>query len=232
MEEEKNETIVDQVSANTENIQQEAPVVAKENKIALLKKLFKKNKKIIIIALVVIVLGILFFALRGIFVAASVNGNLISRNSITSKLEKQYGEALLDSVITEKLIENEVKTQKIIVSKEDVDAEIKKIEDSISSQGAKIDDLLEQQGMARSDLEKQIRLQKQVEKLVGDKANVTDAEVAKYLKDSGTKIPEGEETQFIEQTKSQLRSQKVGTEIQTLITDLKAKAKIKYFVKY
>lgn len=236
MEEEKNETIVEQESVNTEDVQQEEKkeesAIAKETKMAVFKKLIKNNKKFIIIALIIIALVILFFALRSTFVVASVDGRLISRASITQKLEKQYGTALLDSIITEKLIENEVRAQKIVISKEDVSAEIKKIEASVTAQGAKIDDLLEQQGMTRADLEKQIKLQKQVEKLVGDRVNVTDEEVAKYIKDSNTVVPKGEEAATNEQIRSQLSSQKVNTEIQAKIDDLKEKAKIKYFTKY
>ena len=74
--------------------------------------------------------------------------------------------------------------------------------------------------------------QKEIEKLLADKINVTDEEVAQYIKDNKVSIPQGQEATIVDQIKSEMRNQKISTEAQTLITNLKSKAKIQRFVNY
>jgi len=82
------------------------------------------------------------------------------------------------------------------------------------------------------DLKKQIIFQMEVEKLVADKINVTDEEVAQYIKDNAISIPEGQEATTTAQIKDELRNQKLSTEGKALIATLKSQAKIRYFVNY
>src|SRR4030042_2407466 len=118
-----------------------------------------------IIIAIIIAFGVLGYFYKGLFIAASVDGSLISRLSIIQKLEKASGKNLLDSLITEKLIESEAKSKGIVVNNEEVDAEIKTIQDKIITQGSTIDEALAAQGMNINDLKKQIKLQKEMEKL-------------------------------------------------------------------
>ncbi len=196
------------------------------------KKSIKISIKTIIIVVVIIALGALVYIYKGLFVAAIVDGSPISRLTIIKKLEKASGKSLLESFITEKLVQNEANAKKIVVSDDEINTEIKKIEDQVSAQGGTLDEALSGQGMTRNDLKKQIILQKEMEKLLADKINVTDEEVEQYIKDNVISIPEGQETAMRDQIKDGLRNQKLNTQAQTLITDLKSKAKIQYFVNY
>lgn len=196
------------------------------------KKSVKISLRTAIIIAVIVVLGVLAYVYKGLFIAATVNGSPISRLAIIQKLEKASGKSLLDSLITEKLVQDEASAKKIIISDDEINAEIKKIEDQIVAQGGTLDAALGAQSMSRDDLKKQIVFQKEVETLVADKINVSDEEVAQYIKDNKISIPEGQEAATEEQIKNDLRNQKLNTEAQTLITTLKAKAKIQYFVKY
>ncbi len=140
---------------------------------------------------------------------------------------------LLDSLIVEKIIENETSAKKIVISNDEVNVEIKKIEDQIAAQGSTtLDKALAAQGMSLEDLKKQIILQKQLEKLVADKINVTDAEVAQYIKDNAISIPKGQEAATLANIKNTLMNQKLSTESTALIETLKSQAKIRYFVNY
>lgn len=205
----------------------ETQLIAEEQSIKI-----KISRKTAIIIVVIIILGVLVYVSKGFFVAALVNGSPISRFAIIQKLEKTSGKALLDSLITEKLIQNEVESKKIVVSSDEINAEIKIIEDQIVTSGGTIDAALASQGMSLDDLRKQIALQKEMEKLVADKINVTDQEVAKYISDNKIPVPVGQEATTTEQIRDGLRGQKLNTEAQALITDLKARAKIQYFVNY
>ncbi|MEI7620778.1 MAG: hypothetical protein WCJ57_04400, partial [Candidatus Falkowbacteria bacterium] len=152
--------------------------------------------------------------------------------AIIKELEKTSGNSLLDSIITEKLIQKEISAKKIVISSEEVDAEIKRIEGQIAIQGDTIEVALAAQGMSMDDLRKKIAIQKGLEKMVADKVAVTDQEVAKYIKDSGASIPKGQEATINAQAKAELSNQKLDDEIQSLISDIKSKAKIQYFVNY
>ncbi|MBU0476902.1 SurA N-terminal domain-containing protein, partial [Patescibacteria group bacterium] len=169
---------------------------------------------------------------KGLFVAATVDGSLISRLTIIQELEKASGEDLLDSLIVKKLIQNEVNAKKIVVSDDEINGEIKRIEYQIMAQGSAIDAALAAQGMSMEDLEKQIILQKELEKLLAEKINVTDEEVSQYIEDNTISIPEGQEAMIIIQIKDELRNQKINAEADVLITALKSQANIRYFVNY
>ncbi|PIQ06501.1 MAG: hypothetical protein COW72_01895 [Candidatus Nealsonbacteria bacterium CG18_big_fil_WC_8_21_14_2_50_37_10] len=201
-------------------------------------KAYKKSIKIkisiktAIIIVVIIALGVLAYIYKGLFIAATVNGSPISRLAIIQELEKASGKNLLDSLIIEKLVQNEANAKKITVSNDEINGEIKKIEDRIVAQGSTLDAALAAQGMTMEDLKKQIILQKEVEKLVADKINVMDEEVTQYIKDNAISIPEGQEATTTAQIKDELRNQKLNKEAAALITTLKSQAKIRYFVNY
>jgi len=201
-------------------------------------KAYKKSIKIkisiktAIIIVVIIALGVLAYIYKGLFIAATVNGSPISRLAIIQELEKASGKNLLDSLIIEKLVQNEANAKKITVSNDEINGEIKKIEDRVVAQGSTLNAALAAQGMTMEDLKKQIILQKEVEKLVADKINVTDEEVTQYIKDNAISIPEGQEATTTAQIKDELRNQKLNKEAAALITTLKSQAKIRYFVNY
>ncbi len=192
----------------------------------------KISVKTAILIAIIIALGVLAYIYKGLFIAATVNGSLISRLSIIQKLEKASGKNLLDSFITEKLVQKEADAKKIVVSNDEINGEIKKIEDQVTVQGSTLEAALSAQGMSMDDLKKQIVFQKEVEKLVADKINVTDEEVAQYIKDNAISIPEGQEAAANDQIKNELRNQKLNKEADALITTLKSQAKIRYFVNY
>lgn len=197
-----------------------------------LNKLKKLNKKTIIILAIVVVLGVLVYFGRGLFIAATVNGQPISRWSVITMLEKESGKSLLESMVIEKIIAIEAKSKNVVVSDEDISAEIKKIEADITAQGGTLELALAQQGLTLDVVKKQILLQKQVEKLLADKIVVSDEDIAKYITDNQVTVPAGQEATFNEQIKADLVAEKLNTEAQAYIAELKEKAKIKYFVNY
>jgi len=215
-----------------EEVEKEEIIDLKDANITDDKKSIKINKKILIKIAIIIAVLVIIYLTRGFFVVATVNGSPISRLSVISKLEKQGGKSILDSIITEKLIENEAKAKKISVTDEEINAEIKNLEDQIKAQGGTLEAILTAQGMTIDDVKKQIILQKEVEKLLADKINVTDEEIAQYIKDNNITVESGQEEAVNAEIKSQLTNSNLNTEALTLINDLKTKAKIKYFVEY
>jgi len=113
-----------------------------------------------------------------------------------------------------------------------INDQIKAIENQVATQGNTLDAALAEAGMSMDDLKKQIIFQKEIEKLLADKINVTDEEVRQYIEDNKIPIPQGQEATIADQIKNEIRNQKLNTEVQALIANLKSKAKIQRFVNY
>ncbi len=182
---------------------------------------------------VIVLLAVAYFA-KGLFIAAIVNGSPISRMEVTHQLEKAGGKSALETLITRKLIVDAAKKQGITVTDEEVAAEIKKVEAQVqgAGQGLTLDAVLLQRGMTRDDLKTQIVLQKQVEKLLGDKVDVTDAEVDKYIADNKITLPKAEEAADRAQIKDQIKQQKISSQGQAYVESLRTGSSVSYFVKY
>ena len=193
----------------------------------------KNIRKIILGILVAALVGGLLYGLVRVIFVASVNGQLINRFTVIKELEKQGGQKTLDVIVLKALVTQEAKKKKIVINQKDVDSEIKKIETNIVSQGLTLDQLLAQQGMTKSSLNEEIKIQMYLTKLVGSDIKVTDKEIDDLIS-SQKDLSSSTEAQSLtkEQAGVQIKQQKLQEKIQTYLEDLKAKAKINYFIKY
>lgn len=193
------------------------------------KKSLRFKKRHIVILLGVLLLAGLLYYFRGYFVVATVNGQPISRVSLVRELEEQNGKQALTSLITKTLIEQEARKKNVTVSDSEVDTQIKEIETNLEKQGQKLNAALEAQGMSINTLRNQIRLQKLVEKLVGNVA-ISDKEVNEYLEQNKESLPTDQKPEQLKpQIKEQLRQTKLNEKIQTWLSDIQTKAKITHF---
>jgi parvulin-like peptidyl-prolyl isomerase len=192
---------------------------------------FLSFKVVILILVVLAVLGLAYYY-KGLFIAATVDGQPITRFAAVKELEKQNGKEILDALISEKLINIEAEKRNISVSQEEIDKQVKKIEDQVSQSGGTLDEMLAAQGVSRDELLKQIMLQQKAEKILSDKIQVSDEEVDKYITDSGQTLEPGKEAEQREQIKDGLRQQKFSSEISSWLSDARSKASIKEFVSY
>ena len=187
---------------------------------------FKENKSLAIGLIVVMFSFLIGYFAKNSLIAATVNKGVIWRTSVIKQLEMYQGANVLNSMIEQKLIEQEAKKQGIKVSKEELDKRISDLETSMKAQGTDLDTLLKDSGMTRKDLQKNYETSIMAEKLLKDKAEITDEEVQKYVDDN----PEYFEVADIEHAKSivkeQLKQQKISSQYSSFINDLKGKAKI------
>lgn len=206
-----------------------------------LSKIFKNRKKYIkrlksnknfVLGLAAIVILSLLYLFKGLFVAAVVNGQPISRISIVRELEKRGGAESLDSLINQVLIFQEANKQNVTVTDEEIDSVIGEIEASLEGQND-LDQVLLLRGMTRDELVNQIKMQKLVEKMLAERVSVTDSEVKEYIETNSDTLPENATDQEInELVKNQLKQQKLSSEIELWLVELKQQAKINYFVEY
>lgn len=193
----------------------------------------KKRRVVFGIVLFIVALLALLYTFRGLFLAAWVNGEPVTRLSVVSESEKQGGKQILDNLVTRVLILQEAKKQNITIPQEDIDKEIKKLETEFTQQGQKLSDLLAARGMSRKDLEEQIRPRLIIERILGKEVSVTDKEVADYLEKNKELIPEGASSSDTQKNiKEQLRQQKINEKFQPWVENLKKNSTINYFVSY
>lgn len=194
------------------------------------KRLANRTTLWVVIALVIAGAAYYF---KGVFVAAVVDGKPIARWTVIQQLEKTSGEEVLDALITKQLIEAELAKSNVTLGDDEVANEIKSIEAGIIQQGGTLQAALAMQGMTEEELNKEITLQKKLEKVLSDRIQVTEQEVADYIKTNKLTAPKDTKPEeFKEQVKKQLMQSKLSAEAQVWLTDLKSKASIKYFVTY
>lgn len=188
-------------------------------------------KSAIIIGCVVVLLAIIF-AFKSLFIVAIVNGSPISRFSVINELETKSGKAALENLVLEKIVNMEANKKGINISEEEINKEIISVEEEVRAQGGTLEQALASQNMTVEVLRGQIVLQKKVEGLLGDKLNVTEAEIETYIKDNEVQIPAGQDVKIREQVQQQLRQQKLSSEAGPFIESLKAMSSIRYFINY
>lgn len=179
----------------------------------------------------VVILAVALYYFRGQFVVATVNGQPIFRSALIRELEKQSGRQVLDNLILKTVIMQEANKQKVVVTPEEVDAEITKLEETFKNRGQDIDSALAVQGMTRADLKEQMMLQKLVEKMVNDEVTVTDEEVQKYMDENKAFLPKDAKPDELKaEVKRQLEQQKSTAKIQEWVGKLKDGAKVNHWL--
>lgn len=194
----------------------------------ILKSVGKKPPMIFMLILLLALGGYYF---KDQFIVALVNNQPIWRYTLIRQLEKQSGKQIVDNLITKTLILQEANKQNISIAKEELDQEIQKIEGSLAAQGQNLDELLKMQGMTKVELVAQIKIQKIVEKIVGQDIEITDGEIAEYIEKNKALIPEDmAEEEVEENARQQLKQQKLSKKIEEWLQSLKEKAKIQHFL--
>ncbi len=184
------------------------------------------KKKILIYLAIALGLAGLLFYFKNQFIVAWVNGRPISRIAYTQELQKLAKTQAMDSLLTKRLIITEAAKNKVTVAKEEIDEAMNNIDERAKAQGASLEELLQAQGVSRESLREEIRLQKLLEKLVGN-ITIDDEKVSGYFKDNQTALYEGKTLNEVkDEIKEQLTQQELINKIQELIARLQSEAKI------
>ena len=196
------------------------------------RKKISKRALVVFLATVLLV-GAAAYRFKGQFIAAMVNGQPISRLALIKELEEQAGKNTLEALVTKTLILQEAEKQKVTVGDEEVSQEIAQIEEDIAAQGQNLTQVLGMQGMSREDLREQIRIQKIVEKIVGEDIEVTEEEVENYFAENEDSFSEDADVEELkENIRQSLKQQKLSEGINLWITALRDSAEINYFKQF
>ena len=148
---------------------------------------------IVFLFLLVLVEAIYFNSRTGLNeVVAKVNDETITKEELYNFMVSQNGRQVLDYMISEKIVEMEAKAQNISVTKEEVDEKIAKaaeqyggieiFEQTITSYGYSMNAI-------REDIEKSLI----IEKLIGDRVEITEEEMENYFEENKEFYYEDEE---------------------------------------
>lgn len=132
-------------------------------------------------ASVVAIGAILFIGKPGLGgTAATVNGEKVTKEELYQEMYKQGGEATLDNLITERLIEQKAKEKNIQITDQDIDAELAQIKKNFPSD-EEFNGALAQNKMTIDSLKDQIRTQLKVTKLYEGQMDLTETKQKEYF---------------------------------------------------
>lgn len=208
------------------------PVAAKVEEKPVTKRYFSgKHLLILLFSGLFLLLVIFLYFLNKRLNVAKVNGQPISRIELYRELEKKSAKEVLDELITKKIIFQEAKKNNIVVSKEDIDGELAKINTSVSSQGATLNEVLEIQGVTYEQLVENIKIQKILEVILKDSINVTDEEI-KNRYDENKDVYGKEKTfdELKEDIKFQLYQERITAAYRTWIEEKRSSSVIENYL--
>ncbi len=187
------------------------------------------SNKVISIALVVVVVGLLTYKLGPWIVPAVADNRPITRFELWSRLEKSYGAQALDDMINEKILDKAIADANVKVDQAKFDEQIKTLETQFESNGG-LDEALKQRGLSRSDLEKQVRTQLAVEELLADKIKPTDEEIKKQFEASATTLYKDKKLEDVKDgIVEEITQGKLRDEFLVWFAEVKKNAKVKTF---
>lgn len=152
----------------------------------------KKNVMFIIIAVIlVIVLVVVLFKLPlqsnkdQNNVVARINSDVITKDELYDVLVAQGGAAALDSLISDKIVDLELKKKGFEVAEKDVDSELQAMILQYGGQES-FNQALASYGYTENDIKKNIKMNLSATKLVGADVVITDADTKAYFEENKT----------------------------------------------
>jgi hypothetical protein len=187
------------------------------------------STKKIIWPIIILVVALALWFLRDQVIVAMVNNKPITRFQVISELEKQGASQVLDSIVTMELVNQAIKEANVEVDDQEIADQMAEIEASLASQDQNLDDILALQNLTREDVEKDIRLNLQVDKILADKIQVTEEEVMEYFETNKEFL--GEDANYEEMKEdieAQVIQEKRSAAQQEWLETLRSEANIRY----
>lgn len=190
-------------------------------------KSFRPNKHFYVVLAVIGILALAVYQ-KSWFVAAMVNNQPVSNLDLQSRLNQQFRQQTLSQMINEKIILDEARKNKIIVTDGEINSKISQLEVNVG--GAKmLDSLLSQQNQTRDSLKNQIKLQLIIEKLYGQEATISAEEVSQFIDQNKDQLQATTSAEQTKETTEILKQQKISRTFSNKFQELRNQAKIQIF---
>ncbi|ESU31116.1 hypothetical protein G3A_18325 [Bacillus sp. 17376] len=146
--------------------------------------IMKNNKFLMIFTAVFLGLLLIFAtAFNKTETAASIDGEKITKDELNTKLAEMYGADILDTLITNKVIEMEASKEKVKVTGNEIDEELTKLQESYGGEEA-FASALEQNQVSMDRIREDIEIYLLAEKLIGPSIDVTEEEMKTYFEEN------------------------------------------------
>lgn len=198
----------------------------------LLRKKIAVSTLLKYISTAIAILILLFLYRRGILAPLFVNGEPITFGEIVKVISSERDSNTIDLLIAEKVILFEAKKRNIEVKKEEVEAEIFRIEKEAIENGLTLVKILNEKDTTMEEMEKNIKTRIMLYKILSDDIEVTEEEVEEYIRENSDLFKEGEEELVEEEVKRILLDKKVGEMYESWIKDARAESEVKYLIDY
>jgi parvulin-like peptidyl-prolyl isomerase len=186
------------------------------------------RKKAVIVGGLIVLAAFLFFK-KAWFVAAVVNGQPITRFSLNQILTKQYGAQTLETMINQTILEQEIARNKIIITDKVIDDKIAEITASLPANYT-LDQALKLQGLDKAEFRNQLKIQLAIDKILVDKTNVTDKEVADYIASNSAQFKDSSPAATLSTARNVLQRQKSTEAFNSWFSALRQNTKILKFL--
>ncbi|MBU5445027.1 peptidylprolyl isomerase [Paenibacillus sp. MSJ-34] len=113
-------------------------------------------------------------------VVAKVNGEAITKDRLYDTLAKYNGDAALQQIISETLLDQAAKQANVTVTDQDIAEEINHLKNSFPSED-QFNMILAQQGMTEEDLKENMRAQVKINKIFEPNINITEESVKQFF---------------------------------------------------
>lgn len=187
-----------------------------------------KTKKILW-PIIILLIALALWFLKDQVIVAMVNGKPITRFQVIKELEKQGASQVLESLVTMELVKQVIDKSAIEIDEEAIKQQMTEIEENLSAQGQNLDDILVAQNLTRADVEKDIKLNLQLDKILADKIQVSEEEVLEYFETNKEFL--GEDANFEEMKadiEAQVIQEKRATAQQEWLETIRGEANIRY----
>lgn len=144
------------------------------------------GKKLILaigIPLICVVAVVTYYLISKDNYVAKVGGVKISQEDLNSALNKQYGATVLDTLISDKVIELEAKKKDVTVSKKAIQSQLDTLATQYGSEEA-LESALASNNMTLSDAKKSIKTYLLTKKLIEPTLDITESELKSYFKEN------------------------------------------------
>lgn len=195
-------------------------------------KIVKYQKTILlswgaILTVLTIVLGLIYFSNQD--VVAQVNGEKITKDEFYTLLNEQYGDDLLEAIISEILVKQEAKEKNISATAAEIDEEIEILKESYGGEDT-FNEAMNANGITTTRIKKDLETYILTRKILESRFEVTDEELESYFEENKNSFDANAIYEdHKDEIKEILMNEKMQTEYSVWLDEEMEKAEIKKF---
>lgn len=187
--------------------------------------------KLALIAVLGTVIYLLSVKYRSLFLVGTVNNSPITRIELNAKMAEKYGKATLDELVNERLLNDELKKNKISISDQEVSDELAKLVKQYGGEEA-FKTAIAQFGLTEDKAKESIKQSLGFKKLVelNYKIEITEEAMKKYFDENKTIFADKKYEEVSAEIKENLYQQEIYTKSQEWFTNIRKTAKVSSFI--